>query len=206
MLLATAFLFGLTVAAAVGPIALLILNTGLAAGPLAGLRSGFGAALADLLHAAVALALGGAVAPVLLANDGALKLAAAAILTLFGIRMLWTALRPATPGTGPGMGPAAKPGALHRRPTLTTFLLTVTNPLTVLLFLGFTAHLPAEADAATAALAALAVFAGSLAGQSVFALGGAGLGRLLRDGPWITRLNVLSAAGVTLFGVAGLVG
>lgn len=200
MFLVTAFLFGLTLAAAVGPIALLIMNTGMTAGPAAGLRAGLGAALADLCYAAVALTAGGALAATLAAHDAALRLAAAAVLTGFGLWMLRGAL------VGGEAAARRPPPAMARHPLLATFALTVVNPLTVLLFLGFTAHLPPSPGPGTVALATLAVFAGSAVVQAAFALGGAGLGRLLRDGPWVRRLNIASALGVTLFGVAGLAG
>lgn len=201
MLFATAFLFGLTLALAVGPVALIILGAAAAHGTVVGLRAGLGAALADLAYAAAALAVGGWVAPALIAHDTALRTAAALVLTLFGLWMVRGALKPAPASTPEA--PAAQPG-LARRPTATLFLLTIVNPLTIVLFLGFTAHLPPDADGIGIAAATLAVFLGSLVGQSLFALGGAGLGRLLRDGPWIGRLNLFSGVAVTLFGVAGL--
>ncbi|MFM2041508.1 MAG: hypothetical protein RLY86_84 [Pseudomonadota bacterium] len=206
MILLTAFLFGATIGIAVGPIALLIAGTGLKHGAWAGIRAGLGAATADLLYALVALTAGSLIAPALAANRGPIELGAAGLLTGFGLWMLYGALKAGRvaviarqAASGPGSGPG--PG----RPFLTTLSLTIVNPLTVLLFLGFTAHLPADPDTATVLMAAFALFLGSLAMQMVFALGGAGLARVLKDPAWIHRLNILSALGITAFGLAGFV-
>ncbi len=56
--LAKSFLFGVTMASAVGPIALLILSHGLRDGFKPAAAAGLGAALADLTYASIAFALG----------------------------------------------------------------------------------------------------------------------------------------------------
>jgi threonine/homoserine/homoserine lactone efflux protein len=48
---------------------------------------------------------------------------------------------------------------------------------------------------------ALSLFLGSLAIQVVFALGGAGLGRVLSDPRWIRGLNVASGLALIAFGL-----
>ena len=58
--LAKPFLFGVTMASAVGPIALLILSYGLRDGFKPAAAAGLGAALADLTYAGIAFALGSA--------------------------------------------------------------------------------------------------------------------------------------------------
>ena len=52
------FLFGVTLAAAVGPIALLIVNYGISRGFRAAFAAGCGAAVADLLYAMLAFVAG----------------------------------------------------------------------------------------------------------------------------------------------------
>lgn len=195
MLLLEAFLFGLTIAAAVGPIAILVMNYGLRLGPWAGLRSGAGAATADFLYAVAALAVGAAVAKAIGPHRQTFELVAAAALIGFAAWMAWGVARPAR-------ATAARPTA--PRPFLITLALTVVNPLTLILFLGFTGHVPPATPFAEQAAVAAALGLGSLIVQSAFALGGAGLGRVLADPRWLARLNLSSAAGIAAFGLCGL--
>jgi threonine/homoserine/homoserine lactone efflux protein len=196
MLILEAFLFGLTIAAAVGPIAVLVMNYGLRLGPWAGLRAGAGAATADLLYAVAALAFGTAVAAAIGPWRREFEIVAAVALIAFAVWMAWGLLKPARAAE-------AKPTA--PRPYLATLALTVVNPLTVILFLGFTGRIPPGAPLAEQVMVAAALALGSLIVQSAFALGGAGMGRVLADPRWILRLNILSAAGIAAFGVYGLV-
>lgn len=186
----------MTVAAAVGPIALLIVNIGLRDGPGPGLRAALGAALADLIYAVTALTAGGAALALLSGREAILRLVASVVVIGLGAWMVRRAARE-DPSRG-GAAPAVS------RPLLGTFVLTVVNPLTILVFIGFLPHLPADPDAGEVVLASGSLFAGSLFIQTVFALGGAGLGRVLADPVWIRRLNIASGLGVVAFGVAGL--
>ncbi|MCK7491231.1 MAG: LysE family translocator [Comamonadaceae bacterium] len=128
-----AFLFGVTLAAAVGPIALLVMRNGLNHGLRPALASALGVALADLTYAGIAL---GAGAVVVDEPAGAGR-----------------------PVRGDVLGPAARPRHLaHRQRAacraidagtsapaavglLPTYLLTLANPLTILLFAGFSGQL-----------------------------------------------------------------
>jgi threonine/homoserine/homoserine lactone efflux protein len=94
--------------------------------------------------------------------------------------------------------------ARAQRPFLTLLLLTLVNPLTVLIFVGFAGQLPLGGSVRAAALLALAVFAGSLIVQTVFALGGAALARVLSDWRWQRLLNGLSGAAIAAFGLHGM--
>jgi threonine/homoserine/homoserine lactone efflux protein len=196
---AEAFLFGVTVAAAVGPIAILIVNNGMRFGAWVGMRSGLGAAVCDLIFALIALLAGSVVLPVLEAYRGAFKLLAALVLIVLGLNMAWSALRARGPVRD--LAPEHKP----QRPFLTVLALTFVNPLTIILFASFAAQVegaltPARVGALTAAL-----FLGSLSGQMVFALGGAVLGRLVQNPHFVRAINLASAAGITAFGVVGMI-
>jgi threonine/homoserine/homoserine lactone efflux protein len=196
MLALKAFLFGVTVAAAVGPIALLIVNIGLRSGPGPGLRAALGAALADLIYAITALTAGGAAMTLLSGREAVLRVAASVIVIALGVWMAWRAAREdaSKEADAPRVG----------RPLVGTFVLTAVNPLTILVFVGFLPHLPADPAPGEVALASASLFAGSLFIQTVFALGGVGLGRVLGDPRWIRRLNIASGLGIVAFGVAGL--
>ncbi len=195
MLALEGFLFGLTIAAAIGPIALLIMNYGIRFGPWAGLRSGAGAASADFLYALAALFAGVAITAAIGPRRVVFEVAAAGILIAYAVFM-WTA---AWKSTGEARSKPARP-----RPYLTTLGLTVFNPLTVIVFLGFAGGAPSHVSIGELLLTAAMVALGSLLVQSIIALGGAGLGRLLASPAWLRRLNLASAAGIAAFGLWGL--
>jgi threonine/homoserine/homoserine lactone efflux protein len=195
------FLFGVTVALAVGPIALLIMAVSAASGLGAGLRSAAGAATADLGYAALAFGAGHRIAPLLESRRGALDVVASLVLVGLGAWMVATALRGAH-----GEAAAAPPRPLLTRPYLQTLGLTAANPLTLLLFAGFGARLPTLDGAATAFLCAVLLAFGSLLIQVVLALGGASLRRFLATGRRLAVVNAVSGLGIAAFGAAGLLG
>ena len=192
--MAAGFLFGLTVAAAIGPIALLILNTSLRFGLSAGVRSAFGAAIADLLYAIGATFAGAAAVQAIAAYTLELRLIASLVLIAIGVYLLWGAFRPSS---------ATQRTPQRDRPFLTTLALTIVNPITLIVFASFV--MQAGARAASDALGvAIGIFLGSLTVQLALAFGGAGLGRLFANPRAIQVLNVASGAGIALFGVVGL--
>lgn len=195
------FVFGLTIAAAVGPIALLIVNYGINRGFRAGLAAGCGAAIADLLYAIVAFLAGAQILPWLADHETLFRRISSAVLLLLGLWMLWAALRH-TVRAAAAKGPAA--GTRAGSPFMTTFLLTIVNPLTVLLFAGFAGQLPLGGSVRAAVLLALAVCLGSLIVQTAFAAGGAALAQVLGDIRWQRLMNGLSGLVVAAFGLRGL--
>jgi len=186
------FLFGVAIAATVGPIALLILGYGAREGFRVAARAGLGAATADLFYALVAFTAGHLVLPLLFAQATLVGRLASAVLLLFGGMLLWRTLHPDE--TRAAGGSAA-------RPFTSTFLLTVVNPLTIVAFAGFAAQLPLSGSPLNAAWFSLSLFAGSLAVQTVFAAGGSAL----RRPAWRRAVSTLSAAGIIVFGIAGLI-
>lgn len=197
---AKAFLFGIVVAAAVGPIALLIISNALQRGLIVGIGSGVGAALADFTYALVALFGGAALAPLLTSNEAAIARVGAVILIGFGLFMLYKALTART-------AVEAEPGQTARsagKALLTVYALTVVNPLTGLIFLGFTATLITDLPPARLVVIALCLFAGSLIVQLGFALAGSALRRWFGRPGIVKVLNAASGSGVILFGLAGL--
>ena len=192
-----AFIFGLTLALTIGPIALLIVDTGIRFGTRAALASRLDAAVGDLVCAAVALAAGTVLAPVLDAHRWALHAAASLLLLGFGLRMLTTT-------TGSSMSSMALREPVHAgRPFLTTFGLTIVKPLTILAFIGFVGELGIELHPLSAVACTLALFMGSLSVQTILALGGAALGTRLQDDRWLRWFNAASAAGIVAFGIVG---
>lgn len=188
--------FGATVAATIGPIALLIVNVAAVDGLARGLRASLGAAAADLAFAAIAFAGGYAVTAALATHRGALTAVASAVLIGFGCWMIARAL-----------GEPSAAGSNRRAlaaPFVQTFALTIVNPLGIVVFMGLAIQLPAAPSLAAAVLLSSCVFAGSLVVQVALALFGALVGRVGARTGWLRALNLASGAGVVAFGVVGL--
>ena len=193
-----AFFFGLTIAIAVGPIAILIINRGLNTGLKSGVLSGMGAALADFTYGIVAFTLGTMIVGFLNTNQQYFSYATAVILVLFGAWMLKGSLV-----TIQATQPKQDAGKMNY--LLSTYLLTIVNPLTIILFLGFSGQLisPVTGFVDVISLAA-AIFSGSLIIQLLLACFGASLGKFIRNPSLIRFLNIASSILIMSFGVAGL--
>lgn len=194
-----AFLFGITIAMAIGPIALLVVSTAMGHGFFAGSRIALGAALADLTLAGVAFTAGEAVTAALTGIGPALPVFSALVLIGFGAWMVRSARRSAPDGV-------AGPGATGARPigTLATLMLTLANPLTIIGFVAFALSGLPRMGADGIAAHALAVFLGSLIIQLSLAGTGAGL-RLVLGPAAIRALNLASGLGIAGFGIHGLI-
>ncbi|KWA05748.1 LysE family translocator [Burkholderia territorii] len=190
------FLFGLMIALSVGPVALMIANFGMRAGTASGVRAAVGVAMADGCYAVVAFTIGAMLASTLASHLPLFHLVGALVLLAMGARMLWQALRDRRRTLG---GTAPPPG---RYPFVSMFFVTLANPLTILLFYGY-----ATASAGTHRhwlAGAACVFAGSLAGQLVFAFGGSAIGRVVKSPGLLAASHVVAALVVLGYGVAGL--
>jgi threonine/homoserine/homoserine lactone efflux protein len=148
-------LLGLSIAAPVGPIGVLCIRRTLSAGRGMGLASGLGAATADATYGAVAAFGLTVVSSFLLSQQMWLRLLGGAFLCYLGVRTFLAA--PATEAARAGSGGLA--GAY-----VSTFFLTITNPLTILSFAAIFAGLglgATGADAGAALGLVLGVFLGS---------------------------------------------
>jgi threonine/homoserine/homoserine lactone efflux protein len=197
-----AFVFGVTIAIAIGPIAILILQNGLNYGLGAATRSAFGAAGADLVYAIVAFSVGAAIATALLPHHRSISLGASAILIVLGA---WLASKAARGVRTANTTATDIPRSTQPYGFLATFVLTAMNPLTVLIFLGFAGQAKFERSWVDAIYFPLFIFAGSLLVQLCLAVGGTLLGRSLAASPWIARLNIASGIGIGGFGIYGAV-
>jgi threonine/homoserine/homoserine lactone efflux protein len=185
--------FGFLLAATVGPMWVLCLRRTLAFGPLAGIASGMGIALADGLYGAVAAFGLTAISGFLLGHSFWIGLAGAAFLIYLGIRTL----------TAPAV--QAK-GATEQKSLTASFFstlgLTLTNPPTILAFAAIFAGLglASSADYAAAGLIVAGVFLGSAAWWLILAGTAARLrGRM---GPRLMR-GINRVSGVSILGFAG---
>lgn len=126
-LLLKGLVLGFSVAAPVGPIGVLCIRRTLSGGRACGLVSGLGAATADALYGCVAAFGLAFVADFLVGGQSWLRLAGGLFLLYLGAKTFLAA--PAARGAAPAAGAKDLAGAYA-----STFLLTVTNPLTILSF------------------------------------------------------------------------
>ena len=147
---------GLSIAAPVGPIGVLCIRRTLAAGRVAGFVLGLGAATADMLYGAVAAFGLRVISSLLVSAEVWIHLIGACFLCWLGVKTILTP-------------PATEPTVVIARTSLvgsyvTTLLLTLTNPTTILSFIAIFAGigvLGSEGGPATAGLTVLGIFCGS---------------------------------------------
>jgi threonine/homoserine/homoserine lactone efflux protein len=178
------FLLGFTIAAAVGPISLLVIRRTLAEGQRYGLVSGLGVATADATYGAVAAFGLSAITDVLVNAQQVLGLVG-------GIFLLWLAWRTmrSTP-TEAATVTTARRGYLGAY--LSILGLTLANPMTILSFGALFAGLGVTSGATgDAALVVLGVLLGSTTWWIVLTTAVATLrGRLTPE--WLHRVNLVS--------------
>jgi threonine/homoserine/homoserine lactone efflux protein len=178
---------GYAIAIPVGPIAILILRTGVRQGLRAAATAGAGTATADLIYATVAMLFGAAASGFVQPILPATRLVAAAVLAVIAVR---------------GMLQAARVAEREiRGPMYLIFLtLTLLNPPTVIYFVSLAVALPEIAsDIGARAAFVVGAFLASLSWQELLALTSALLhGRLT---PRLQRLTAV-VSGVIILALA----
>lgn len=163
---------GIAIAAQIGAVSLLLVDTAFAVGPRAAAAAGLGVATADFGFAIVAVLAGGAAGAALADHETEIHLVAAAVLAAIAIHGLLTLSRL---GAGPRAVTAGSPRAQYFR----LLAITAVNPLTIASF---------AAIAATLSLTGVAPYAAFVAGVGI-ASGGWHLFLTLtaaHAGRWIT--------------------
>lgn len=194
-----ALVLGFAIAAPVGPIGLLCIRRTLAEGRRAGIATGLGAATADAAYGAIAGFGLTAISSLLVQKQTALRLVGGFFLLYLGMRTLLA--RPAERPTD-----VQSSGLLGAY--LSTLLLTLTNPLTVLSFAAAFAGLglvAASRDFLAAAATVAGVFIGSAAWWLLLS-GGVSLLRGRLDARVLLWVNRLSGAVIMGFGMVALTG
>lgn len=190
---------GLAIAAPVGPVGVLCVSRTLRHGAWIGLASGLGAAVADAVYGAVAGFGVSSVSVFLLDYQDVLRGLGGAFLLILGMRIL--ARGPAHEARQPIWGEPRIFGAFA-----SCFLLTLTNPMTIVAFVAIFAGLglvEATTSIATGVILVLGVFFGS----AFWWLALGGLVTLLRGHVtprimlWVNRI---SGAILTGFGLGAL--
>lgn len=195
-----AFVFGLTLGVAIGPIALLILNFALTRGFLVGAACAIGSTGADFIFAVLAFGAGHVLAPKLQAHRVLFGAIAGIALLAIGARVLVDGIRDVR-----GRRVDAAAARKDRNPVLTTFLLTLVNPMTILGFAAFGAQLDLSGSWLGVLGNALAAVAGTCSVSVAIAAAGGALAPFLRRSSAIGWLNVVSGVAIAAFGVAGLI-
>jgi arginine exporter protein ArgO len=198
---AEAFLLGVAAAYAiaipVGPIAVLILRTGVRRGLRAAAAAGAGAATADLIFATVAMLFGAAASAFIAPILPVARIVAAVALAVIAVRGLLAAPEPIE----------RESGRVNTGNTYLLFLgLTMLNPPTVIYFVTLAIALPGvSADLAARAAFVVGAFLASLSWQEVLAIAGAMLHgrltpRLQRTTAVVSSLIILALAARVAFG------
>ena len=194
MLFLRAFLIGISIAAPVGPIGVLCIRRTLANGKLAGFLSGMGAASADMVYGAIAAFGISAITNALIDNVFWLKLIGGGFLLYLGIKTFLE--KPAEHAA------QANQGGLFSM-YLSTFFLTITNPMTILSFAAIFAGTMIGQDTGSPLVMVAGVFAGSAAWWLTLSLG-IGMFRERLTQTHMAWINRISGIIITVFGVFAL--
>ena len=191
---------GFSIAAPVGPIGVLCIRRTLAEGRLSGLVSGLGAATADAIYGCIAGFGLTFISNIFVQQQVWFCLIGGAFLCYLGLKTLLTKPREqAAPAEGKGLIGAYA----------STFLLTLTNPLTILSFAAVFAGL-GVADASRSYVSASVLVLGVFTGSALWWLvlsGSVGLFRT-RFNPrglhWVNRISGIIITGFGLFALLSL--
>ncbi len=198
-------LAGFVIAAPVGPVGILCVQRTLHEGRLSGLTSGLGAAFADAFYGCIAAFGLSLISRWLEAHELLFRLGGGLFLLCMAWRMLAVALRPPAAAAMPALRHESLPGHF-----ISTFFLTVTNPITIVAFLGIFAFFGIGAFGLSDEMAAWLVL-GVFAGSSVWWLSLAGLAgafrtRLGNGGlRWINGASGLLMLGFGLYGIGSVI-
>lgn len=197
-LLIQGFLIGFAVAAPVGPIGVLCIKETLGRGWISGFVIGIGAALADTLYGAIAAFGLTFVTSFLHQHSEILRVIGGLFLMFIAYKAIWQA-----PITGIDKT-EARSGRLFSS-LVTTFFLTLTNPVTLVTFMAIFAGLGILSDVSNfeAGLAVFFVFLGSLTWW-VFLSSGVHLAKSKMPENVIQRVNAISGMVIAAFGVVVL--
>jgi len=192
------FIFGLTIALSIGPIAILILNQSINCGLKNGALCGLGAATADLTYALIAFTFGNVLFSLLESYKGIIPLISAVILILFGIWMIFTMMKKKDTNK------AVKYSLTCRYPFVTTYGLTIANPLTIIVFASFAGIVSSENES-NIFIHAIIIFIASLIIQLIIAFAGSHLARFFSNPKTLLYFNLISALGIIILGITKLI-
>jgi threonine/homoserine/homoserine lactone efflux protein len=193
-------ILGFSIAAPVGPIGLLCIQRTIEGGMGKGLASGLGAATADALYGCLAAFGFSALTRLLVASGGAVGLVGGLVLCWLGIRIL-------TSSPAPRAAQGAKSGIGFFPDFASTFILTLSNPMTILFFAAVITGMTDAAGAGGALQGVLlvgGVFLGSSAWWLFLSLVVGVFGRRFDEKTrlWVNRLSGTLVLGFGLYAMA----
>lgn len=192
---------GFSIAAPVGPIGILCIRRTLAEGRLAGFISGIGAASADAVYGSIAAFGLTSISVLLVDYQNWLRLVGGGFLVYLGLRTFFD--RPADTQAADTAGKNRLVGHYA-----STFLLTLTNPMTILSFAAIFAGLGigiGDGSYWGSAAVVLGVFCGSAAWWLLLS-NASGFFRWFLTGSGKVWINRISGAIILCFGFAALAG
>ena len=188
------FIIGISIAAPVGPIGVLCIRRTLSHGKLAGFLSGLGAASADMLYGAIAAFGLTVITNLLVENAFWLQVIGGMFLLYLGIKTFIE--KPAVHVSGPAQGG-------YFSMYLSTFFLTITNPITILSFAAIFAGTLLGEKINQPLVMVAGVFIGSACWWLALSLG-VGLMRSRLDQNRMAWINRISGTIIVLFGIFAL--
>jgi threonine/homoserine/homoserine lactone efflux protein len=192
------FIIGFSIAAPVGPIGILCIQRTLSGGNLQGFVSGLGAATADALYGFIAAFGLTFISNFLVDQSIWFRLIGGLFLCYLGVRAFLKKPQEQTVSVANSTNLSAYG---------TTFFLTLTNPMTILFFVGIFAGLGIVSESihyASAGLMVIGVFAGSAAWWLLLS-GATGLFRSKISEGKLTLVNKISGVVILAFGVVALI-
>ncbi len=191
------FIFGITLAISIGPIAILILNQSINCGLRNGAWCGLGAATADFSYAIVTFTIGGLLIPLIENQKEIIPIVSSAVLVIFSLWMIYTTLKKQSSKK------KSKYSLTCKYPFLTTYGLTIANPLTIVVFAGYAGVLTSDGEA-NIYIHALIIFIASLSVQMLIAFAGSKLAIFFSRPKTLLYFNLASALGIMLLGISKL--
>jgi threonine/homoserine/homoserine lactone efflux protein len=191
------FVLGLTIAMAVGPITLLVIRRTIDHGGIYGFASGIGVAVADATYAGIAAFGLTAITSLLLSAHVVLGVIGGAVIAIVGARTMLARPAEAAPDV-------ARPGLVGA--AVSIFGLTMTNPLTIILYASVFASIGLAAG--TSYVDAAAITLAVLAGSTLWWVILCSVVAWIRERVSTTALlwvNRLSGAALVVFGVLAIV-
>jgi len=189
------FLIGISIAAPVGPIGVLCIRRTLAEGRLIGFLSGMGAATADMIYGAIAAFGLTVISNLLVENAFWLHILGGCFLLYLGIKTFFEE-------------PADHAAQVNRSgyfgAYLSTFFLTITNPLTIISFAAIFAGTMLVGKTGSPIVLVAGVFTGSACWWLALSLG-VGMMRDRLSSDHMIWINRISGTIITTFGIVALI-
>jgi threonine/homoserine/homoserine lactone efflux protein len=204
VLILAGVVMGLIAAVPIGPVNLICIRRSFAFGPLNGFVSGLGAALGDGVFAAITFFGLTWIAQLIQSYDPIIEVIGGALLVWFGVHAL---LSPITAKVDDGGKPDAAASTLIRA-IVSTFVLTITNPATLIAFASMFASFRGLVGGADTFVDAEFVVAGVVAGSAGWWLALTtviGLFHTRITDRTVRIINRVSGALVASFGLAVLI-